>query len=251
VLEELPEKTRSYVEFDIDNRKEYDVAEEDIVAYMKAEAGRDQDLLDDNEDVDKKLREIEQQHGGANNDMAENLVKIMKLKQLAAKGKFGPAKKWIRDFLKNESPLVVFAWHTDVVEGIADEFDAPFITGDTANKRRHEIVEEFQNGEHDLLALNMHAAGEGITLTEASNAVFLELPWTWGTVSQCEARVHRIGTEEAVNIYFHLGKDTIDKDIFDLLKKKRVVTEKVNRGKDITDEDDNIVQGVIRKLKQK
>jgi SNF2 family DNA or RNA helicase len=252
VMPELPDKQRQRLDLDISNRREYDAAESDIVAYMKKEAETGSDLLGDIDNPDEAAEQVERNMGqGPNNNMAEKLVKVMKLKQLAAKGKFKPAKSWIKDFLENESPLVVFGWHTDIVKGMADAFDAPHITGDTPSKDRHRIVQEFQNGQHDLLSLNMHAAGEGITLTEASNVAFLELPWTWGTVSQCEARVHRIGTESAVNIYFLLGNDTIDSDVFELLREKRIVSEKVNRGKDPTDGKGNIVRGVIEKLQQK
>lgn len=250
VMPELPDKQRQYIELDIGNRREYDAAEADVAAYIKKEKSQGGKLLEDVDDPDQAAEKVYENMGSGQEAMS-HLVKLMKLKQLAAKGKFNPAKKWIRDFLDNESPLVVFAWHKEIVKGISDAFDCPHITGDTDNRRRHEIVEEFQDGQHDLLSLNMHAAGEGITLTEASNAVFLELPWTWGTVSQCEDRIHRIGTEEAVNIYFLLGRGTIDKDVFELLMNKRVVTEKVNRGKDVKGADSDVISGVIDRLKEK
>jgi SNF2 family DNA or RNA helicase len=59
---------------------------------------------------------------------------------------------------------------------------------------------------------------------------------------------HRIGQEDSVNVYFLLAKETIDKDMFEVLKKKRIVTEQINAGKDITDEEGNVVKGVIKKI---
>jgi SWI/SNF-related matrix-associated actin-dependent regulator 1 of chromatin subfamily A len=164
----------------------------------------------------------------------------------------GDVKAWIDDFLEEDvGPLVVFAWHREIVNEIADHYDAPRIMGDVKASDRQRIVEEFQAGDHDLIVLNIQAGGTGLTLTESSNLAFVELPWTWSEVEQAEDRIHRIGQENAANIYFLLGQNTIDADVFTMLEGKRVVAEQVNAGRDITDDEGNIVQGVIQKLRDR
>jgi SWI/SNF-related matrix-associated actin-dependent regulator 1 of chromatin subfamily A len=256
VLTELPDKQRKYLEFEIDNRKEYDQAERDIVSYVQKEAVTDEEFLASIEHLDEHLQNARKREkarkAGRAAEMAETLMKIMNLKKLAARGKMGDVKAWIDDFLEEDvGPLVVFAWHREIVNEIADHYDAPRIMGDVKASDRQRIVEEFQAGDHDLIVLNIQAGGTGLTLTESSNLAFVELPWTWSEVEQAEDRIHRIGQENAANIYFLLGQNTIDADVFTMLEGKRVVAEQVNAGRDITDDEGNIVQGVIQKLRDR
>jgi SNF2 family DNA or RNA helicase len=252
VLEDLPDKQRSYIEFDIDNRKEYDVAEEDLAAHLRKQEITDEDFLEKIESLDalEQQEKIRKEYGANEiSGYAEKLMKLAELRKLASKGKLKKAKRWIKDFLKSGEKLVLFAHHKFVIQEIVDEFDALKIDGSVPVEDRQDVVDKFQNDDSEkVIVLNIQAGGTGLTLTESSNVVFLELPWTPAEVSQAEDRCHRIGQEDSVNVYFLLAKETIDKDMFEVLKKKRIVTEQINAGKDITDEEGNVVKGVIKKI---
>ena len=96
--------------------------------------------------------------------------------------------------------------------------------GKTKPADRQKAVEKFQENKKIKLFLgNIKAAGEGLTLTAASNVCFMELDWTPAILDQAEDRAHRIGQKSAVNIWFLVAPDTIEETLVKLLDKKRKV----------------------------
>jgi helicase SWR1 len=62
-------------------------------------------------------------------------------------------------------------------------------------------MNEFQTSHKRQLAiLQIIAAGTGLTLTRASNAVGIEMSWVPGRNEQVEDRIHRIGQTRDVEI---------------------------------------------------
>ena len=85
--------------------------------------------------------------------------------------------------------------------------------------------------------------GVGLTLTAASDVLMLELGWSPGEMDQAEDRIHRIGQEEPCTVYYLLGNETIDEQIFDLIEAKRVVSNKAIDSK-------SIYAGLLSKIRQ-
>ena len=56
---------------------------------------------------------------------------------------------------------------------------------------------------------------------------FLELDWTPALLEQAEDRCHRIGQENAVNIWYLLAEKTIDAAIAAMLERKRDVIDQI------------------------
>ena len=256
ILEELPAKQRSVVELEIDNRSKYNDVEENLADHLREKYKEDDDFAEQIDHLSEPLKEAhKERHAEAKVRRAmnaEHLVKINELRQVTSEGKYKEAKKWIRNFRETGEPLLLFAHYKETTQKLADEFDCPKITGDVGSDRRGEIVEEFQNGDHDLLVLNIEAGGVGITLTEASNVAFVEIPWTWAETVQAEDRTHRIGQEEAVNIYFLLAEDTIDEWMWELVSKKKMITDVVNKGISSEEvEQKSIEGGIAEKVMEK
>jgi len=218
VLKELPDKNHVFVPIELTNDKEYRLAESDFTKWLK---------------VNKSPEAAEK----ASNAAA--LAEIEVLKQIASRGKMKYVKQWIDNFLQSGEKLVVFATHKFVINELMELFydEAVKIDGSVANEDRQKAVDRFQTDPTIRLFVgNIQAAGVGLTLTAASNVAFIELPWTPGAVSQSSDRVHRIGQENKVFIYYLLAQNTIEERIASLLDAKRKVIEGVLDGTETNSE---------------
>lgn len=215
VLKDLPEKTRQYLVVDIANRKEYDLAEKNLLEYLRQyEQATDETI--------KKASK------------ASGIVQVNVLRQIAAKGKLSEAKKFINDVIGGGNKLIVFAFHKNIVEEIVKTFPGTVtVTGNDSPEEKQLSIDSFQNGEDcKLIALNYKSGGVGITLTAASRTLFIEFPWTASDCEQSECRCHRNGQKNNVNCYYLLARETIDEVLLDVIEKERtnsgVVTGAVN-----------------------
>ena len=102
-------------------------------------------------------------------------------------------------------------------------------------------------GGPQLLVGATRVAGQGITLTRASNVAFLELDWTPARHDQAEDRLHRIGQESAVSAWYLLAPDTIDETMAELLQRKRSLIDAVTDGQ--IQNEERLVDAVIRDLR--
>lgn len=228
VLKWLPEKTRSYIVTDIDNRQEYEDASNDLLKY----------LVDyKNASEDKIQRAIR----------GEVMVKMGILKQISAKGKIKAASEIIHDTIDGGEKLIVFCFLKQVVQDLKKEFkDAVTVTGEDNTKEKQRAVDAFQNDPNTkLIILNYKSGGTGLTLTAASNVLFVEFPWTYSDCCQAEDRAHRNGQKNAVNCTYLLGKDTIDEYMYNIIKRKKTVSNCVTGTEDIVKEEKISMQEMI------
>jgi SWI/SNF-related matrix-associated actin-dependent regulator of chromatin subfamily A-like protein 1 len=234
VLPQLPAKTRSVVPIELDNEGEYRLAERDVIAWLRSHP---LDLTELDAKVAAALR-------------AERLVRLGALKKLAARGKLHAALAWIHDFLSSGERLVVFASHREIQQAIVERFPhALHVLGKDSHKARDASVRRFQEADGEqaqLIVCSLAVAGQGLTLTKASNVAFLELDWTPAKHDQAEDRCHRIGQEDAVNAWYLLAAGTIDETIATLLDRKRAVIGAVTDGR--PEEDEAVIDALAREL---
>jgi SNF2 family DNA or RNA helicase len=254
VLKELPAKQRADIVVEIDNRREYQRAESDLINWLGDRAESDAEFLAsiahlseaEQRDAKDERRESAEQRAA----QAEQLVRIEALKQLSARGKMKAAIDWIESFLETGEKLVLFAHHVEIVEALAEKFSAPNITGSTPIERRQEYVDRFQNDpDCKLIVLNIRAGGVGLTLTAASNVAFVELDWTPAAHDQAEDRTHRIGQSDNVTAWYLLGENTIDQEIAALISKKRAVVDAATDGGTV--ENVSILKDLVNSLRGK
>ncbi|MBP3511142.1 MAG: DEAD/DEAH box helicase [Prevotella sp.] len=209
VLTQLPAKTRTDLHVEISNRDEYSLAAADLAAYL-----REYTECSDR-DIRRKMR-------------MEALVKFMTLRSLASKGKVSQAADFIRNFLANGLPLIVFCSLREVVKALQEKFpDAVRVTGSDSSAEKQAAVDAFQEGRAQLIICSIKAAGVGLTLTAASNVAFVEFPWTYADCCQCEDRAHRIGQKSNVTCYYLIGRDTIDPVLYDIIHRKRSIASQI------------------------
>jgi SWI/SNF-related matrix-associated actin-dependent regulator of chromatin subfamily A-like protein 1 len=232
VLPQLPAKTRTVVPVELDNEAEYRLAEKDVVAWLRS---RPLDLKELDAKVAAALR-------------AERLVRLNALKMLAARGKLHAALAWIHDFCSSGERLVVFARHREVQRAVVERFPhALHILGEDSHAARDASLSAFQaadDSENQLIVCSIEVAGQGLTLTQASNVAFLELDWTPAKHDQAEDRCHRIGQKDAVNAWYLLAAGTIDETMARLLERKRAIIGAVTDGRE--EEDEGIVDALAR-----
>ncbi|HEY5194915.1 MAG TPA: DEAD/DEAH box helicase [Solirubrobacteraceae bacterium] len=234
VLPQLPAKTRTVVPVELDNEPEYRLAETDVIAWLRS---RPLDLSELDAKIAAALR-------------AERLVRLNALKMLAARGKLHAALAWIHDFCSSGERLVVFARHREIQRAVIERFPhALHILGEDTHTARDASLSAFQAADrsgNQLIVCSIEVAGQGITLTQASNVAFLELDWTPAKHDQAEDRCHRIGQQDAVNAWYLLAANTIDETMATLLERKRAIIGAVTDGREESDE--GIVDALAREL---
>ncbi len=204
VLKELPEKIRQYYSCELTNRKEYDTAERDLVNYLKRYK----------ETSEEKLKTVMRN---------EAIIKIGVLRQISAEGKLAEAKNLISDYIAAEKKVIVFTAHKSIASKIKKSFpDAVTVTGSDSPEQKQKSVDRFQNdSDCKVIIVNIQSGGVGITLTAASDVLFVEMPWTSADCDQCECRAHRNGQKNVVTCVYLLGRNTFDERMYDLIQKER------------------------------
>ena len=143
----------------------------------------------------------------------------------------------------------MFARHVEVQNAVLERFpDALHLLGRDSAPSRDATVRGFQQGQGaQLLVAATRVAGQGITLTRASNVAFLELEWTPAMHDQAEDRCHRIGQRDAVTAWYLLAADTIDETMARLVQRKRGIVAAVTDGRRL--DGDSLVDAVVRELR--
>jgi len=194
VLKELPELTRSVIQLDLSNKKEYRQGVSDLRSSIKK--GR-----------------------------AEAVTKLTYLRQVTGLGKVDGTVELATDILDSnpEGKLVVYAHHKSVVKKLVEAFKdygVDTIVGDDSNVRRASVMKAFQNNSIPRVLVISSAGGEGVDLFKADNVIIAELPWHNGALSQIEGRLHRIGQTLPVTSYIMVAKNTVDEHVLRLIERK-------------------------------
>lgn len=214
-------------------RRAYEAAEEDVWLDVKA-AMEDPDLAEaKKQDIVKAMTE------GDDRTLAilipNAAARIVRLRQIATSPAIVPvgegepaaedvsatldaAQERIMDSRSGEEyePFVVFTWYKDSAELLAKRLRklkptcrAETLHGDVPQDARQAVVDDFQNGEIDVLVMTIMTGGAGITLTRANKVIFVEEDWVPGNNNQAIDRVDRIGQKSLVTIYKVRARDTV------------------------------------------
>jgi hypothetical protein len=209
VLTELPDKIVEPVEVPLSNHSEYKRAEADFVAWL-----------------------IENNYAPDGVVTFHHLAQLAVLRRLAGEGKVQGVIDWSRDFLDStDRKLVLFAHHKSIQGELAEDL-APYgvcqILGGQPEVNDAE-VQRFQNDSSQrVMVASLLAGGVGHTMTAASHAVIVELAWTPKDMNQAADRLHRMGQQLPVNVYWALSEQqTIDQHIWNIIQHKMQVCKSI------------------------
>ena len=185
---------------------------------------------------------------------AEAITRITMLRKQAALVKLPAVANWAAAYAE-ERPLVIFAHHREVVDGLVAVLGCPKIDGGIPAAKRAEICEEFQAGKHQVVVVATRAGGTGINLFRASTVLFVEADWSPGRWQQAEFRVKRIGqtADKCLSIFARTTAETVDGYMASVVIRKWGAVEGINAGReeamfDGEVEDDSIADSVIEWL---
>jgi SWI/SNF-related matrix-associated actin-dependent regulator of chromatin subfamily A-like protein 1 len=255
VLTELPDKQNVLLPVEIENRKTYDEAEYDVVAFVRQVALKDANYrqsLTGMTMTEQDAAMVAYANSKERKAMrAQALTKFNVLKKVASQGKMKHIQEWTENFLAGGEKLVIFAFFIETQEALKKLFPGcACVMGEMSSEKRFHQVERFQNDpECKVIVCSISAAAEAITLHASSDVLMVELPWSPGKKTQCEDRCHRDGQKNAVTVYDLIAERTIEEEILDMIEQKRKVGEAILDG--TYDDDTNYVEEMMDRLLKK
>lgn len=124
-------------------------------------------------------------------------------------------------------PMILWFKHRDLLhmqEARFDKAEIPYVSihGDVTGKDRDQAVQDFQDGKVDYILCTIAAASEGVTLTRAPLAIYVQREYSSIMHAQSLDRHHRIGSEihDSVGVEFIIAQDTVEELLTEQLEEK-------------------------------
>lgn len=210
---QLPPKTYSelYVDLSAKQRRAYEQMRKEMIAWV----GQNEEQPLAAPMVISQLIRL-QQFAGAYGEIVRTMRNgepVRQLKLTEPSTKIDAVMELVTD--NENEKFVVFSQSKQIINLLVARLAAADIshvslTGDTPQKSRGDVVEEFQLGNIRVFAGTIGAGGVGITLTAASTVVFLDRAWSPSVNAQAEDRCHRIGQQRNVQIIDVIARNTVD-----------------------------------------
>jgi hypothetical protein len=156
---------------------------------------------------------------------------VTKLRMISAQAKVNAAVELAKKILEDEPAIVIFTSFVDVAKGLhstlsSSGWSGELLTGETPQKKRQQMVDNFQEGISPVFICTFGAGGVGLTLTAARTILLIDRPWTPGDTHQAEDRIRRIGQQFAVRSIW-MSAFEMDKQIDGMLEQKSQTTNTV------------------------
>ena len=157
----------------------------------------------------------------------ELLAMLMKLRQIASRGKLPSFMEQLEDAIAGGHKILVFSQFVGTLKLIAEEFGKRGIRHcylDGSTKDRLEECNRFnRTPEIGVFLISLMAGGTGLNLTGADMVIHYDPWWNPAVEDQATDRAHRIGQKKNVYVLKMIACDTIEEKVLALQKKKRAV----------------------------
>jgi SNF2 family DNA or RNA helicase len=184
--------------------------------------------------------EIKDKDGETIIEEIENyLVKLLRLTQIASNpglivdnydetpSKFLKLDEIVHEITEKNEKIIVWTSFRKNVRALRARYKdlgALMLFGEIPIEERNNVILKFMNmPKFRILIANPAAAKEGLTLTSANNAIYLDRNFKMDDYLQSQDRIHRIGQTKKCSIMKLIAKDTIDEYTDEILEKKELV----------------------------
>jgi SNF2 family DNA or RNA helicase len=122
--------------------------------------------------------------------------------------------------------VVLFSeWTTmlDLIEPLLKKRKLDFVRldGSVPQKKRQQIVSQFQSEERTRFFLTTNAGSTGLNLQAANTVINVDLPWNPAMLEQRIARAHRMGQTKPVCVFVLVTEQTLEENLLATLAAKR------------------------------
>ncbi|MEG0580098.1 MAG: C-terminal helicase domain-containing protein, partial [Niameybacter sp.] len=193
------------------------------------------------------------EESGESIEVANVISRLMRLRQIALDPALiqldgeSPKTDWILDYIKDnpDEPLIVFSQFTSYLNILYKKLGnkkCVLFTGQQSKEAKFQAVQDFQNGNVNVILVNIVAGGVGITLDRAVTCIFTDHVWSPYEREQAEARFLPTTKEMADSVrgvYYLFMENSVD---YTLVSKMDMKNQSVINVNDVS--------RIIRKLKE-
>lgn len=156
-------------------------------------------------------------------------------------GKFQRLREICEVIADKQEKVLIFTQFKEMTEPIDRFLKGVFgkpgliLHGETAVKKRSELVEEFQRDDGPpYFVLSLKAGGTGLNLTAATHVIHFDRWWNPATENQATDRAFRIGQKKNVLVHKFICKGTLEEKIDALIESKRSMSKELLEDGDVT-----------------
>ena len=142
-------------------------------------------------------------------------------------GKFNRLAELCEEIASKQEKVLIFTQYREMTEPLARYLSGVFgksglvLSGETAIKKRKELVDSFQaDGGPPFFVLSLKAGGTGLNLTAASHVIHFDRWWNPAVENQATDRAFRIGQKRAVMVHKFICRGTMEERIHELISDK-------------------------------
>ena len=141
----------------------------------------------------------------------------------------------VEEIVGNGEKVVIFSYFKEplyILQERLKQYKPLLGTGDLDDKEVSDNIDKFQSDpEYKVFLGTVQKMGTGVTLTAASYEIHIDTAWTYAEFEQTCDRCWRVGTPKPVIIYDLICTGTIDERVWNLLNKKKNVSDYMIDGK--------------------
>jgi len=161
----------------------------------------------------------------------------------------------IDEYLDNDRPILIFCCFVEPLKRLAEHYghDAALLHGSMKKEERQESIDRLVSEEAKIGLFSLKAAGMGIDGLQhvIDTVIFLDRDWVPANHEQAEDRVHRIGQDAKVQIYYMTVEDSIDEYMAELINDKMKIASEIVDGEVINPENSkSVFKEFVKRLTQ-